>query len=158
MNTETQASPLLQRLAGLPHSSRFTDNQIALLYNTGCNLFDQGKYKEAAQLFEVASFYRPLATHYLFAYGLARQALKDFDSAIPILSSVGLLWPQDPRPSLQLAECHLALGQTEIAVNMLHLAVALAEQDPQYQALQSYAERLLAAQTSSSGQAKQEAS
>ena len=150
MNIEPQASPLLQRMAQLPNRARFTDDQIALLYNTGCNLFDQGKYREAAQLFEVACFYRPLATHYLYACGLARQALKDYAAAIPILSSVGMLWPQDPRPPLQLAECHLALGQAEVGVNMLHLAVALAGQDPQHRALLAYAERLLAAQTQAS--------
>ena len=81
---------------------------------------------------------------YLAGLALCLQMQARYEEAIRIQSLIGVLYPLAPEATLRVAECQLALAQTEAARESLRLVVAAAEADSAYAPLGARAASLLA--------------
>lgn len=115
------------------------------LYSVGYNLYNQGKYAAAENLFKFLCFYDHLEKKNWMGLGSCRQMRKDFDGAIQAYSFLALLDVANPYPPLYAGDCYLTLGKLEEAESGFFAAIHWADDKPEYKAARSRAEVLLQA-------------
>jgi type III secretion system low calcium response chaperone LcrH/SycD len=129
MPAATEADRIVEQFragaAALPGPKRFTDAELGSVHAIAYNLYTQGRFAEAERYFGFLSFYRPLDCRYLVSIGSCRQMQKNFSGAIESYSLATLLEPENPEPSLHVAECLLGLGEAEAARETLHMVANL---------------------------------
>ncbi|MNR13147.1 Chaperone protein SicA [compost metagenome] len=81
----------------------------------------QEQYAQALPVFAFLAQYGPTRKHYLVGLGVCLQMLGRADEAINIYSLVLTLYPDSVPTALRVAECHLALRQTDQARRTLEL-------------------------------------
>ncbi len=133
---------LRQKIAGLPSSKRFTDEQIEIIYGIGYSFFMQGKFENACGIFQMLLIYRPLDPRILGAFALCCKRLGKFESAIPAYSAALVLEPTNLSWAVHMAECLAALGKRDESLTLLEPLIKLAVLDESYNDLRSRAETL----------------
>jgi len=121
---------LYQGLEALPGSQRFTAEQLEVIYAMGYAHIVQNQYAQALPVFAFLSQYGPTRKHYLSGLALCLQMEKRFEEALRIYSLVLTLFPDAADAAVSIAECELALGQTENARRTLQGASAIAQENP----------------------------
>lgn len=147
-SSATTRSPFGQQLydglAALPGSHRLTADQLEVIYAMAYAHVAQAQYAQALPLFAFLSQYGPTRKHYLAGLALCLQMQARFEEAIRIQSLIGVLFPPSPEATLRVAECQLALAQSDAARESLRLVVAAAEADSAYSQAGARAASLLA--------------
>lgn len=136
---------LFDGLTSLPGSQRLSAEQLEVIYALAYSHVAQGQYAQALPLFAFLSQYGPTRKHYLSGLALCLQMQARYDEAIRIYSLVGTLFPVSPEATLRVAECQLALAQTDEARVSLELVLAAASEDAVHADLAPRAQMLLAA-------------
>nr|WP_277404623.1 SycD/LcrH family type III secretion system chaperone [Achromobacter xylosoxidans] len=131
-------------MAALPGSQRLTVDQLEVIYAMAYAHVAQAQYAQALPLFAFLSQYGPTRKHYLTGLALCLQMQARYEEAIRIHSLIGVLFPLAPEATLRVAECQLALEQSEEARESLLLVVAVARSDDAYAQLGARAASLLA--------------
>lgn len=103
----------LRELKGL------SDGEMEAIYAIGYNYFRSGKIDEAEKIFKALLFLDHLEKKYWFAFGGVKQSQRDFKNALQSYQVCAFLDIENPKPQYHCAECHLALGDRENALNAL---------------------------------------
>ena len=133
---------LRKKIASMPSSTRFTDEQIEIIYGIGHSLFVQGKFDNACSVFQMMLVYRPLDSRILSAFGLCCKRLGKFESAIPAYSAALAIEPTNLSLAVHIVECLAVLGKRDESLTMLEPLIKLAELDESYNDLRARAETL----------------
>lgn len=135
---------LQQKLQGLPASTRFSDEQIEVVYGIGYALYQQGKFESAVGLFQVLLIYRPMDARIMMAFAMCCKRLLRFDAAIPAFAAVLALDSTDPDPAIHLSECLAAMGKRDECRGVLEPLIQLTELDTRFDSIRKRAEALRA--------------
>ena len=133
---------LRNKIANLPSSARFSDEQIEVIYGIGHSLFVQGKFENACSVFQMMLIYRPLDPRILGAFALCCKRNGQFETAIPAYSAALVLEPTNLSWAVHMAECLAALGKRNESLTLLDPLIKLAVLDESYNDLRSRAETL----------------
>ena len=90
-----------------------TAEHMEAVYSVAYNLYEQGKYEDAHDMFSFLGLYDHLEKKYWVGLGACRQMMKRYDGAIEAYSMASMLDVDNPEMPLHAAECHLALGNLE---------------------------------------------
>ena len=124
-------SPLGQQvhdgLASLPSASRFTAEQLEVIYALGYAHVAQGQYAQALPIFAFLAQYGPTRRHYLHGLALCLQMAGRYDEALNINALCATLFPDSALPALRIAECEIAAGRGDEARATLNLVTRYAQ-------------------------------
>lgn len=138
---------LRERLQALPSATRFSDEQVEVVYGIGYALYQQGKFESAVGLFQVLLLYRPLDARLMMAFAQCCKRLLRFDAAIPAFAAALALDPDEPEAAeaaIHLSECLAALGKTDECKSILDPLLRMAELDTRLDSIKRRAETLRA--------------
>jgi len=133
---------LREKISHLPSSTRFSNEQIEIIYGIGHSLFMQGKFDSACNVFQMMMIYRPLDSRILGAFALCCKRLARFDGAIPAFYAALLLEPTNLNLAVHLVECLNAIGNHEASLKLLEPLINLAVLDESYKDLLARAETI----------------
>lgn len=129
--TNELSAALRDGLEGLASSQRFTADQLEVIYALAYTHLQQQQWRQALGLFAFLSQYGPTRRHYLAGLAQCLRMLERHDEAINIWTLILVLHPEDLAPSLQVAQCQLAMGDPSAARQTLRqLDAALEGHDP----------------------------
>lgn len=132
-----------QALEELPSSHRYTSKQLELIYSIGYNFATQNRFEEALPLFAFLTQYGPTTKHYLMGLGLCLQRLERYHDAIQVYSFLGMIEPDQPDATVQVAECYINANMPEEAREALRLVITFAEKNNLQNAVVTRAHALL---------------
>lgn len=133
---------LREKISDLPSSTRFTDEQIEIIYGIGHSLFMQGKFENACSVFQMMLIYRPLDPRTLGAFALCCKRLGRYEPAVLAYSAALALEPTNLSWAVHMAECLAALGKRVESLTLLDPLIKLAVLDESYNDLRARAETL----------------
>jgi|DEB19_MinimDraft_2_1074335.scaffolds.fasta_scaffold58634_2 Flp pilus assembly protein TadD len=123
---------LREKIAQLPAATRFTDEQIEVIYSIGHTLFTQGKIDNAFGVFQVLLVYRPLEVRFLSAFGICCKRLSRYDDAVSAFTAALLADPRHLESAVHLTESLAALGKKDQSLSVLTPLIELTEMDAGY--------------------------
>ena len=132
-----QNGKTLRQLKGL------SNEQMEAVYGAAYTAYNNGNYEQAQKIFQFLCQFEHLEKKYWMGLGATRQMLHQYNEAIEAYSFATLLDADDPRPPLQAADCHIALGNKEAALSGLTAAKEWAGDSEQYEPIKLRAEALL---------------
>jgi len=106
-----------------------SDAQLEAVYSTGLNFYSAGKYAEAEKIFRFLVVFEHTSSRFWTALGSARQAQRKIDDALQAYQFASFLDLENPRPAYYAAECLLAKGDRENALNALKTLERYASKD-----------------------------
>ena len=110
---------------------QFTPEQLEVLYALAYAHMQQQQWRQALNLFAFLSQYGPTRRHYLAGLAQCLRMAERHEEAINIWTLVLVLFPDNLSPSLHIAQCQLAMGDTVAAQQTLRqLAASLEDSDP----------------------------
>ena len=114
---------ILKRLPSLKEAYSMNDKEMEAIYSVAYHLFSAAKYEEAQTLFSFLSLWDPSQHKYWVGLGAVRQCLKNYEEAIDAYGMAAILDTHNPTPAAYAADCHMALGNTQEAINALDTAI-----------------------------------
>ncbi len=120
-----------------------TDNAMEVKYEYAFNLLKQKDYEQALSIFHYLVSLNPYQKKYWMGLGSCQLNQGDHTNAVESYTMSSLIDPNDPTPYLFASYSYLALGQSQEAIQSLHLAVEVAKKDHAYRALEDQALELL---------------
>ena len=106
-----------------------SESELEAIYSVGYNLARVGKFADAEKVFRGLVMLDHLSAKYWYALGSVLQQQRKFDVALQVFQLSAFLDSDDPKPQLRCAECHLALGDRENALNALDAMEFMAAKD-----------------------------
>lgn len=114
-------------------------DDMEAIYTVAYNTYNSGDYEKAHKVFQFLCYFDHLEKKYWLGLGACRQLLKQYQEAVEAFTFAGMLDADDPRPPMQAAECHIALGNTDAAISGLYAAQEWSGDRPEYQQLKQRA-------------------
>lgn len=131
----TEIEKLKEKIACLPICSRFTDDQIELIYGIGHSTYVQGKLDIACGIFQMLLIYRPLDARLLSAFGICCKRLGRLDEAITAFTAALTLEPNKLNHYMHLAETLAAAGLTNESLKVLTPLIDISSLTDSYMAV-----------------------
>ncbi|MEO1524985.1 MAG: tetratricopeptide repeat protein, partial [Planctomycetota bacterium] len=126
--SQDQIEELLLAGDGLRTVAGLSGQQVETLYSYGHQFYEQSKYEEAELFFSTACFMDHKNDDYWMALGAARQAAGWYEEALTAYQQVAECDEIHPMFAIRVAECFLAMGELENAVQAVYYAVDLADE------------------------------
>jgi tetratricopeptide (TPR) repeat protein len=136
---------MTNKASNLAETIGVTPASIAAVMTVGYSLFEQGKLKEAQDLFEGVALLDPDNPYSHTMLGSIHQLQKDFEAAIECYSRALALYPTEVNTLTNRGECNLNLGRLEEAAKDFGAAIEL---DPEGKHVSANRARFLCAVTS----------
>ena len=134
---------LYDGLQALPAHTRFSNEQLEVIYALAYAHVMQGQYAQALPVFSILATYGPTRRHYIAGLALCLEQCERYDEAIRMYSLLLVLFPGSPEPALQIAECLLMLGRIDEAAEELDRVLGnIAESGGQHDGLRPRAQVL----------------
>ena len=111
----------------LPTSNRLNSEQMEVLYGIAYTHVEQNQWGQALPLFSFLHWQMPTRRHYLAGVAKCQRELGLYEEAKYHYAVMLALFPDQLEPSVQLAECQIALGETAEALETLQLLSEVAE-------------------------------
>jgi|YelNatPaOPRAMG01_1025707.scaffolds.fasta_scaffold01323_32 type III secretion system low calcium response chaperone LcrH/SycD len=112
----------------------FSDQQMEAIYSLAFNLYQNGKYKDAIEVFTWLGIMNPFVSKYWMGLGASLQMAKDFSNALNAYAVAAITSkPEDPIPHLHAGECYLGLGNKTEALKAFKMASDYSQNKPQYE-------------------------
>ena len=105
----------------------FTDGEMEAIYSVAYSLFQHGKSEDAEKVFRFLCFFDHLEKKFWLGLGASRKALGLHAGAVDAFGMSAILDLGDPRPAMQAAECHVALGNRQEAIGALRAVLGARE-------------------------------
>jgi type III secretion system low calcium response chaperone LcrH/SycD len=107
--------------------------EMEAIYGLAYGQYQQGRFEDADKTFRVLCFHDHRNPRYWLGLGATRQQLKDYEGAIAAYSMLAEMGGNDPLAPLYAAECYIAVGLFDEAIDGLEAALdwAANAQDPQ---------------------------
>lgn len=99
---------------------------MSALYAIGFQLYENGKYREAIDVFRVLTVLDVSERKYWLGLGASFQMQKDYDCALQSYGYAALLNENDPYAHFHAAECFLAQKEIEKGCQVLEVAKSVA--------------------------------
>ena len=109
-----------------------SDDALEAIYSIAYNEFQAGKFDAAHTLFVFLCMFDHLNKKYWMALGACRFSNQDYIGAGGAYVAAGLIDDCDPTPPLRAADCYLAGGDIETAIEALKHGVKLCGDDPKH--------------------------
>lgn len=110
---------LKEKIDCLPACSRFTDDQIDIIYGIGYSAYTQGKIQVACNIFQMLLFYRPLEERLIFAFGICSKKLSQYENAMACFASLVVMSPLNFSYALHFSECLVARNMRKESIKVL---------------------------------------
>ena len=120
----------------------FEADELEAIYHIGFQEFEQGRLEEAGETFRFLCLADHRSPRFWMGLGAVKQRRGDHVGAIAAYSVVADLEP-GPEPALRAAECHLALGMVDEALDAIQAALGLARRGGDPDGVIRHAEVLL---------------
>lgn len=116
-----------------------SDAMVEGLYSQAFRLYNNGKYKDASQLFRLLIMMD--GTEPKFSMGLAAcfHMMKEYKGAISTYALCGILDPESPIPHYHASDCYIQMKDPISAIISLEMAVKRSGNKPEYQTLKDRA-------------------
>lgn len=115
-----------------------SDTSLAAFYAVGSQLYDEGSYREAADVFFVCVLLNPLLIECWQALGLSYQQSGSIDLAEEAFRFAHSMLPEDPINALYFVNSLILNDHWEEANSLLRIAEALLRQKPQGREWEDY--------------------
>ena len=112
------------------------------VYALGHNFYRQARYLDALKSFSFLVMHAPFERRFTNAQAACLQMLKQYENAIAFHSLSSVMDMSDPRPTFHTAECLIALGRMEEAIEALNIVIKQSDA-PEFAALKARAQGLL---------------
>ncbi|HXF29846.1 MAG TPA: SycD/LcrH family type III secretion system chaperone [Chlamydiales bacterium] len=99
----------LQELIG------YSDEFMQQLYNAAHDVFQEGRYQEAADGFLFLTTLNPYVYAYWLGLGMSQQLIEEYEQAIIAYECASKVEPASPIPDYYLAACHLLMNERDLA-------------------------------------------
>ncbi len=119
----------------LKEASGVSDEMEEEIYAIAHGYYDQGKYLEAATLFQVLAKLNPNEFKYIYGLASAHHQHKDFINASLGFYTAHALEPMNPMPTFYLADCFLNLEGYSDALHFLKITIELCKLKPEHKEL-----------------------
>lgn len=116
----------------LRQAKGISEHDMESIYSIGYTFYNNGKYKEAIQIFSFLTLFDHFNKKYWLALGCARQMNKEYDFALRAFMSANMHDINDPIPYVRMAECMIMLEGPESAERALNEAITLFGDKPRY--------------------------
>lgn len=113
----------------------FSSDSLEALYGTAFELYRNGKYEDAADVFRFLTLSNSFERKYWIGLAACHQMNKHYAEAIECYSIAAIQDPTDPYAHLHAAECFFHMGQKTKAKEALASAAATAKDSPVHAAL-----------------------
>jgi tetratricopeptide (TPR) repeat protein len=133
---------LKEKIACLPSCSRFSDDQIEIIYSIGHSTYTQGKLDIACGVFQLLLMYRPLDARILCAFGVCCKRLGRFEEGITAFSAALTLEPTKLNYYMHLAECLAAAGMNSESLEVIEPLIDASSLTDSYQAVHNRAKTM----------------
>lgn len=134
LKKELASGKTAQEIAG------FSDSTMAKFYRAAYNIFEQNRYKEAANAFLFLATLNPHNHEYWLGLGMATQMCHDYEAAIDAYELAAFNEMESPVPYFYLAKCLFAIHDRENALQALDLAIEAADDIEEHMKLKKQAE------------------
>lgn len=105
------------------HLQEGSEQHLEAIYSLATQLYDQGRFADARKLFGFLVFHDHFDRRFLLGLAAVSQMCKEYAEAVHFYSLVSILDLGDPVPTFHTAECLLAMGMKEDAVQALESVV-----------------------------------
>lgn len=96
-----------------------TDAEMEAIYAMGVNFYKAGNYDDAEKIFKFLVIFDHMSTRYWTAMGSLHQVRRRFAKAVEAYKFASFLDLENPKPLYYAAECLVAMGDKENALNAL---------------------------------------
>jgi type III secretion system low calcium response chaperone LcrH/SycD len=120
-----------------------SDEEMEAIYSVAYNLYENGKYDDALQVFKFLCFFDHMEKKYWLGLGAVRQMLRQYDDAVNAYSMAAMLDIDDPAPASHAADCLLLAGKKEEAESALNFVLEFAPETEQGKPFRQRAESVL---------------
>lgn len=111
----------------------FKDEALAKFCEAGYRLFENRRYKDAANAFLFLVTLNPHQNDYWIGLGMSAQMLGDFESAINAYEMAAICDIENPIPYFYLAKCLFAIHDRDSALQAFDLAIEYAADITEFQ-------------------------
>lgn len=102
-----------------------------LFYQCGRRLYENQSYQEASDAFYLLNFLDATRSNVWLAQGMALQALNEWEQALMAFAYATVFdGGATPLPLVQIAACHIKMGETQLAKDTLQMANELIQANP----------------------------
>lgn len=122
-----------------------SDESMEAVYGVAYSLYTNGKFDQAAKVFQFLCIYDHLEPKYPLGWGASLFAQGAYDQALQAFAQAAVLDIDNPEIHLKAGECNLKVGEPVAAEMALEAAVFYAEKDPSHAAVLKRAKLLLTA-------------
>jgi tetratricopeptide (TPR) repeat protein len=133
---------LKEKIACLPSCTRFTDDQIEIIYSIAHSTYIQGKLDIACGVFQFLLLYRPLDARILCAFGICCKRLGRFEEGITAFSAALTLEPTKLNYYMHLAECLAAAGMNNESLEVIEPLIDISSLTESFQAVHNRAKTM----------------
>jgi tetratricopeptide (TPR) repeat protein len=133
---------LKEKIACLPSCSRFSNDQIEIIYSIGHSTYIQGKIDIACGVFQLLLLYRPLDARILCAFGICCKRLGRFEEGITAFSAALTLEPTKLNYYMHLAECLSAAGMNNESLEVLEPLIDISSLTDSYKSVHNRAKTM----------------
>lgn len=129
----------------LAQARGITPRECEAMYTLGHASYSQGKHEDAFKIFAYLVSYSHLESRYQMALAAAMQATHRYEEALKQYLLVTMMRVDDPAPVYHSAECLLALGRNDDAVESLNLVIEAMCKPGEHDAIKAQSQALLKA-------------
>jgi type III secretion system low calcium response chaperone LcrH/SycD len=115
------------------------------LYAKAYDVYAQGQYKQAQQLFAQLSLYDHQDSRYMKGLAATTQMLEDYEQALQMYAVVAMMDVTDPVPVMHGGDCLNAMGRHAEAAESFVLALSMCSGGVEHEQVRQRCEQLLAA-------------
>lgn len=120
-----------------------TDGQTEALYTQAYKLYNNGKYREAQDMFAMLMLINVLEPKYLLGAAACAHMLKDFEHAAGLYMRCGMFSPDNPVPYYHASDCYLQLNDKQSAIIALHMVINKSGDKPAFTTIKDRAKIML---------------
>jgi type III secretion system low calcium response chaperone LcrH/SycD len=119
------------------------DNTAEAMYAQGYQLYNNGKYGEARQIFSMLTVLNPLEPKYLLGQAASTHMMRELEHAAELYVRYTILSPQDPVPYYHAADCYIQLQEVDCAIVALNMVIKKSGEKPEYSSIKDRAKMML---------------
>jgi type III secretion system low calcium response chaperone LcrH/SycD len=120
----------------------YTEEDYEVMYALGHSLYSQARYSDAMKVFGFLVIHNHLERRFVTAFASSLHMIKAYEEAIKYYSLSSVMDMGDPVPTFHTAECMIAIGMVDDAIQALGMVIKQSGDEP-HAALRVRAEALL---------------
>ncbi len=118
---------------------QISDDTMEAIYTQAFTLYSQAKYRDASYIFRLLMLLDFTTPKYVLGLAACAHRVQDYTNAANLYFLCAALDPKNPLPHFHAADCYIQLGAIAVASYSLDMAIAVAADQPQYQAIKQRA-------------------